>query len=442
MNTTTRIRRIAAAGAALMTAAALAVGAPLAAAAGEIDNTAPITSQDHYDVDQGLVLTVAAPGVLVNDVDLDGDALTVTGYGTGAGAISIAADGSFEYTAPSDWAGEDVISYTVSDGFGASSNGTLHLHVKLVGPAPLAVNDVYSTTQGVTLQVAAPGVMANDLNLSSSANVAIYIEPEHGDVTLGADGGFTYVPDAGYTGADTFSYTVFDPQKDYEGSTAVTIYVNAVDTTPIASPDTFTATIGQTLTVPAPGVLGNDDGFGYPIEADIVAAPTQGTLFFHADGSFSYTPFDNMAGGEAVDTFTYRAVRTDNPIVRSATTTVTIHLEFDEPEEEPGEEEPGDEPGTPTGPQSPTEPRDPEQPTDDPSDPQNPFEDSSTTTEGDTDDETPGLSSASTKEAPRLAATGASDGTGLIALAAFLVIYLGVFAMRLAREGRIRREGR
>ncbi|HEX7708042.1 MAG TPA: Ig-like domain-containing protein, partial [Thermoanaerobaculia bacterium] len=63
--------------------------------------------------------------------------------------------------------------------------------------------DVYSTKINNTLTVAAPGVLSND----SGVNSAILEHPaNHGNVTLSASGGFTYVPFTDFVGTDWFTY--------------------------------------------------------------------------------------------------------------------------------------------------------------------------------------------------------------------------------------------
>lgn len=95
--------------------------------------------------------------------------------------------------------------------------------------------------------------------------------------------------------------------------------------TPVAGDDSYVVGRGQTLTVAAPGALGNDtDAFGLPL---IVAAPrpasgpASGSLTLAADGSFIYTP---NAGFSGTDGFTYRAT---NGIFESSPATVTIAVE-------------------------------------------------------------------------------------------------------------------
>ncbi|MGH3752410.1 MAG: Ig-like domain-containing protein, partial [Pseudonocardiaceae bacterium] len=80
--------------------------------------------------------------------------------------------------------------------------------------------------------------------------------------------------------------------------------------------DTYTTSEDTPLTVPAPGVLGNDTGG--PLTATLGAGPAHGTVTLNADGSFSYTPAANFAG---TDSFTYTA---SNGPTTSAPVTVTI----------------------------------------------------------------------------------------------------------------------
>jgi hypothetical protein len=69
---------------------------------------------------------------------------------------------------------------------------------------PVAQNDSYSMVQGTTLNVAAPGVLAND---SGSSLTAILVsQPQQGTLTLNSDGSFSYTPQASFTGTDSFTY--------------------------------------------------------------------------------------------------------------------------------------------------------------------------------------------------------------------------------------------
>ncbi len=92
-----------------------------------------------------------------------------------------------------------------------------------------------------------------------------------------------------------------------------------VNTPPVANGDAFTVAAGGTLAVPSPGVLGNDtDADGTTLVAQLVAAPTSGTLALTGNGAFSYTP---AAGFTGADAFVYRA---SDGLATSGPATVTI----------------------------------------------------------------------------------------------------------------------
>ena len=82
---------------------------------------------------------------------------------------------------------------------------TINVTVAGTNSAPVAADDSYTTDQGTTLTVAAPGVLANDTDADGDALTASLVSgPAHGQLTLNANGSFGYVPAAGYSGPDSF----------------------------------------------------------------------------------------------------------------------------------------------------------------------------------------------------------------------------------------------
>jgi hypothetical protein len=80
---------------------------------------------------------------------------------------------------------------------------------------PVVVGDAYQGMAGAPLDVAGPGVLGNDKDMNpsnpaSSLKAAKVADPSHGTLTLGADGSFRYVPQAGFHGWDVFSYSASD----------------------------------------------------------------------------------------------------------------------------------------------------------------------------------------------------------------------------------------
>jgi hypothetical protein len=90
---------------------------------------------------------------------------------------------------------------------------------------PRAQDDSYNATEGQALTVAAPGVLANDFPGTWPGLTAVNAStPQHGSLTLNANGGFTYTPQSGFAGMDCFTYQATDGTNNY-GSAMVTIDV-------------------------------------------------------------------------------------------------------------------------------------------------------------------------------------------------------------------------
>jgi hypothetical protein len=103
-----------------------------------IVNRNPVAMADAYSVDEGSTLVVAAPGVLGNDGDADGDTLLASLSGGPAhGALTLNTDGSFTYTPDAGFDGADGFAYTVSDGNGGTSSASVAIAVQNVNGPPV-----------------------------------------------------------------------------------------------------------------------------------------------------------------------------------------------------------------------------------------------------------------------------------------------------------------
>jgi VCBS repeat-containing protein len=269
-------------------------------------NDAPVAAADSYTTDEDTALTIAAPGVLGNDSDVDSAALTAAVVtGPAHGTLTLAADGSFTYTPTANYNGPDSFTYTATDGSLTSNVATVAIAVTAVNDAPLAAADSYVTDEDTPLALPMPGVLANDSDVDADALTAVIVTgPTYGTLTLNADGAFTYTPTPNYSGPVGFTYTATDGSLVSNIAT-VTIMVTAVNDAPVAASDSYVTEEDLALTIPVPGVLGNDsDVDADALTAVIVTGPTYGTLTLNADGAFTYTPTANYSGS---DSFTYTA---------------------------------------------------------------------------------------------------------------------------------------
>ena len=77
-------------------------------------------------------------------------------------------------------------------------------------PVPITVKkDNYTVAEEGTLSISAPGVLENDSS-NGVLTAAVFALPTNGALTLNADGSFSYVPQANFSGQETFHYRVSD----------------------------------------------------------------------------------------------------------------------------------------------------------------------------------------------------------------------------------------
>ncbi|WP_158265103.1 Ig-like domain-containing protein [Blastopirellula marina] len=340
-------------------------------------NNAPVSEDDAYETTEDMAINIAAPGVLGNDVDADGDELSVvdingetahvgTQITLDSGALlTLNADGSFDYDPNGAFAAltegesaEDSFTYTAADASGLMSTSTVVISIAGVNNAPVSADDAYETAEDTALNIAAPGVLGNDVDADGdsltvvdingeAANVGTQITLDSGALlTLNADGSFDYDPNGafaslaeGETAEESFTYAAADASGLMSSSTVV-ITVAGVNNAPTAADDYFETAEDVALNISAPGVLGNDsdaDGDSLTVvdingEAANVGVPISlasgALLTLNADGSFDYDPngaFAALADGETgEESFTYTAADASG-LMSTATVIITVN---------------------------------------------------------------------------------------------------------------------
>jgi hypothetical protein len=171
---------------------------------------------------------------------------------------------------------------------------------------------------------AANGLLDNDDPGPDGTTISVvdFTQPAHGTVDVDADGSFTYTPNPGFVGVDTFEYTAQNGEGETDPA-IVTITVNPVNHAPNARDDEYAVDQDETLTVNAGnGVLANDDDpDGDNIDITDFTQPDHGTLTLNPDGSFEYAPNSGFSG---TDTFTY-TIEDENGETDTATVTITVN---------------------------------------------------------------------------------------------------------------------
>ena len=243
------------------------------------------------------------------------------------GTVVINNDGSFSYTPNGGYTGPDSFNYTADDGQGGVAVGTVSVTVNAVNHAPLAsdANEIVYINTPVDDVLPVSDIDGNPLQVTITSG------PTNGTVNVyggqGAPGGlgdirFTYTPNTGYIGPDSFTYQADDGQGDTaSGTITFTPYSNQPPTAQDASVTTY-------LDNAISGRLPAFDPNGTFLTPSIVSQPAHGAVSLpvpgrpgdYGDTSFTYVPEPGYVG---TDSFTYQ-VDDGNGGTATATVSVTV----------------------------------------------------------------------------------------------------------------------
>ena len=185
---------------------------------------------------------------------------------------------------------------------------------------PVAADDAVTTSVNEQIIIQP---LINDRDSDGSldkGSLVITRNPQHGTVDSQTDGTCRYTPAPGYSGSDSFGYTVEDDDGAVSNVANVSITV-AINQPPTVSDDAATVIMDQTVSIP---VLENDfdsDGTLAFATLEVVSLPTHGSALPGVDGTIAYTPADGYKGD---DTFTYRVADNDGEFSTEAHVMVTV----------------------------------------------------------------------------------------------------------------------
>ena len=134
------------------------------------------------------------------------------------GTVVVNPDGTFTYTPDANFSGTDSFTYKITDIDGDVSEATATITIEPGNDVPVAVDDAYSTPFDEPVNGDLSG---NDTPSPDGGNVWMKLtDPANGTVVVNPDGTFTYTPDAGFSGADSFTYKITDVDGDVSEATA------------------------------------------------------------------------------------------------------------------------------------------------------------------------------------------------------------------------------
>lgn len=247
--------------------------------------------------------------VLANDTNSGSGSLSVITVTQPASGGTVSVDsGVVSFTPSVDFNGTAEFTYRAGDGSGAQDTATVTVTVTPVNDPPTGVADSFDVVEGsaaTRLDVLANDSISPDTGEtltvtavdSNTANVTVEISSDGSAVD--------YTPVSGFTGTDTFTYTVSDGVASE--TVTVTVTVVSADNPPTAVDDSFT--INEDTAEASYDILQNDtsDGESESFLIDSVGIPSNGgSVRISADGStFFYEPAADFFGTETV-TYTIR----------------------------------------------------------------------------------------------------------------------------------------
>ncbi|MBT8277742.1 MAG: tandem-95 repeat protein [Bacteroidia bacterium] len=273
--------------------------------------------------------------VLTNDQDFEGDTQTVVSTTvTTVQGVTVTIDGNtgaYTYTPPTDYIGEDSFEYTICDDGNPQACDTATVYIEVLstgGPeneAPIANVDTAATEVDTPVN---GNVLSNDFDpdgdpitvttttVVTTEGVTVEIDPITGE--------YTYTPPVGFTGVDTFEYTICDDENPALCDTALVIItvLDDVQNITIANDDAYNTTPD---TLVSGNVLDNDsdpEGHNQFVNTTPFVDVNNGTLVLNADGTFDYTP---DPGFEGTDSFVYTVCDDGTPVAcDKATVYITV----------------------------------------------------------------------------------------------------------------------
>ena len=147
---------------------------------------------------------------------------------------------------------------------------------------------------------------------SDPVTVSVISSTSNGTLSM-SGGSFTYTPNQGYVGQDSFTFKANDGITD---SKTATVTINVTNQAPVAGSQSFSTNHDQQLN----SSIEASDGDGDSLTFSKVGDTSHGKLTLNADGSFTYIPTPHYVGQ---DSFSFKV---NDGITDSNTATVTLNV--------------------------------------------------------------------------------------------------------------------
>lgn len=251
-------------------------------------NDRPVAVGEVLSAIEDVPLRVTSSQLLLNDSDADGNPLTVSSIlSVTNGTFVDHGDGTWTFSATSNFAGDALFRYRIADGQGGVATASATLRFAPVNDAPTGLTDSWTILEDEAIALGDHRVLANDGDVDGDAITARMLNgPSHGTMSFATNGDFTYIPAANFAGTDAFTYEAWDGQLS-SGPVTVTLTIQEVNDAPT------TSTIRLNVVEGGLSTPGNLLGLAADLEGDAlvvtsVSASKSGDVDWRADGTFTF----------------------------------------------------------------------------------------------------------------------------------------------------------
>lgn len=245
-----------------------------------------------------------------NDSDPEGDNLMVNTTpvnGPDNGTLVIHPDGTYTFTPDPDFVGNDQFTYSVCDDGTPEVCDTATVYLTILDEANTidANDDINNTFMDEEVE---GNLLANDNDAQGdnlTVSVAPINEPDNGTVVINPDGTYTYTPNSGFVGEDSFQYEVCDDGTPAVCDTAtVTIQIMPAlvdgNNPPMVNDDSGVTPVDTPVSGNVTNNDGDPDGDNLIVNTSPIDGPDNGTIVINPDGSYTYTPDPGFVGEDTI----------------------------------------------------------------------------------------------------------------------------------------------
>ena len=209
----------------------------------------------------------------------------------------------------------DIPVTVTGNGTQMSDSATYVIDSQPINNAPVAQDDAAETSAATPIIIR---VLDNDSDPDGDSLEIVSLSGVNGSATINGDGTLTFTPASGFSGTETFAYSVSDGMgASANANVAVNVSASTTNQAPVARDDSAVLTTEASIRI---AVLANDsDPDGDDLQIVGLTQGAKGSVTLNADGTLTYTATRSL---KSTDSFSYTL--SDGELTATATVTVSL----------------------------------------------------------------------------------------------------------------------